>query len=138
VDGSGRNFLGRFLGGKASASSFAVTIVNLFVIVFSCPALGYSQEKPPVNIYTLIHMHVVNKYVFFHNEAQGGAWPQATVWPAARRARAPARLAAAGLAPVPSAGGSRRTGPAPLGASFIYALLSKNGVNRGFYVFVSL
>jgi len=28
---------------------------------FSCPTLGYSQEKPPVNIYTLIHMHIVNK-----------------------------------------------------------------------------
>jgi len=26
VDGSGRNFLGRFLGGKASPSSFLVTI----------------------------------------------------------------------------------------------------------------
>jgi len=38
-----------------------------------------------------------------------------------------------------SAGGSRRTGSAPLGASFIYALLSKNAVNRGFfYVLVSL
>ena len=28
VDGSGRNFLGRFLGGKASLSSFAVTIAS--------------------------------------------------------------------------------------------------------------
>ena len=42
----------------------------------------------------------------------------------AHRARAPARPAAAGPAPVPSASGSRRTGPAPLGGSFIYALLS--------------
>ena len=73
--------------------------------------------------------------MFFHNEAQGGAWPQATAWPAARRARAPARPAAARPAPVPSAGGSRRTGPAPLGASFIYASLSKNAVNRGFLRF---
>ena len=32
-------------------------------------------------------------------------------------------------------GGSRRTGPAQLGASFIYALLSKNAVNRGFLRF---
>ena len=52
------------------------------------------------------------------------------------RARAPARPAAAGPAPVPSAGGSRRTGLAPLCASyFIYALLSKNAVNRGFLRF---
>ena len=28
VDGSGRNFLGRFLGGKASPSSFSVTIAS--------------------------------------------------------------------------------------------------------------
>jgi len=28
VDGSGRNFLGSFLGGKASPSSFAVTIAS--------------------------------------------------------------------------------------------------------------
>ena len=28
VDGSGQNFLGRFLGGKASPSSFSVTIVS--------------------------------------------------------------------------------------------------------------
>ena len=62
-------------------------------------------------------------FFLFHNEAQGG------------RARAPARPAAAGPAPVPSAGGSRRTGPAPLGVSFIYALLSKNAVNRGFLRF---
>ena len=53
----------------------------------------------------------------------------------ARGARAPARPAAAGPAPVPSAGGSRRTGPAPLGATFIYALLSKNAVNGGFLRF---
>ena len=46
--------------------------------------------------------------------------------------------AAAGQAPVPSTSGSRRTGPAPLGASFIYALLSKNAVNREFYVLVTL
>jgi len=32
-------------------------------------------------------------------------------------------------------GQGRRTGPAPLGASFIYALLSKNAVNRGFLRF---
>jgi len=31
--------------------------VSLFVIDKG----SYSQEKPPVNIYTLIHMHVVNK-----------------------------------------------------------------------------
>jgi len=53
----------------------------------------------------------------------------------ARRARAPARPAAAGPAPVPSAGDSRRTGPAPLGASFIYALLSKNAVTGDFFSF---
>ena len=53
----------------------------------------------------------------------------------ARRARAPARPVAAGPAPVPSASGSRRTGPASLGASFIYVLLSKNAVNRGFLRF---
>ena len=53
----------------------------------------------------------------------------------ARRARAPARPAAAGPTPVPSAGGSRRTGLAPVGASFIYVLLSKNAVNRGFLRF---
>ena len=46
-----------------------------------------------------------------------------------RRARAPARPAAAGPAPVPV------TGRAPLGASFVYALLSKNAVNRGFLRF---
>jgi len=47
--------------------------------------------------------------------------------------------AAAGPAPVPSAGDSRRTGPAPLGASFIYALLSKNAVTGDFfYVLVTL
>ena len=62
VDGSGLNFLRRFLGGKASPSSFSVMIasqknVSLFVIDKG----SYSQEKPPVNIYTLIHMHVVNK-----------------------------------------------------------------------------
>jgi len=46
----------------------------------------------------------------------------------ARRATAPARPAAAGPAPA--------TGRAPLGASFfIYALLSKNAVNRGFLRF---
>ena len=53
----------------------------------------------------------------------------------ARRSRAPAQPAAAGPAPGPSAGGSRRTGPAPLGTSFVYALLSKNTVNRGFLRF---
>ena len=31
--------------------------VSLFVIDKG----SYLQEKPPVNIYTLIHMHVVNK-----------------------------------------------------------------------------
>jgi len=31
--------------------------VSLFVIDKG----SYSQEKPPVNIYTLIHMHVVSK-----------------------------------------------------------------------------
>jgi len=31
---------------------------SLFVIDARCSLL---QEKPPVNIYTLIHMHVVNK-----------------------------------------------------------------------------
>ena len=55
-------FLGRFLGGKASPSSFSVTIasqknVSLFVVDKG----SYSQEKSTVNIYTLIHMHVVNK-----------------------------------------------------------------------------
>ena len=49
--------------------------------------------------------------------------------------RAPVRPVAAGLAPVPSTGGSRRTGPAPLGTSFIYALLSRNAVNWGFLRF---
>ena len=32
VDGSGRNFLGRFLGGKASPSSFAVTIASRILL----------------------------------------------------------------------------------------------------------
>ena len=27
-------------------------------------------------------MHVVNSKCFSHNEAEGGAWPQATTWPA--------------------------------------------------------
>ena len=71
-------------------------------------------------------MHVVNK-CFFTMKRKAGRDPQR---------QGPG--AAAGPAPVPSAGGSRRTGPAPLGASFIYALLSKNAVNRGFYVLVSL
>jgi len=61
VDGSGRNFLGRFLGGKASPSSFLVTIASQKTLVYSSSIKVPSQEKPPVNIYTLIHMHVVNK-----------------------------------------------------------------------------
>ena len=78
--------------------------------------------------------------MFFHDEAQGGAWPQATAWPAARRATAWPQGQGPGAAcgRRASAGGSRRTGPARLGVSFIYALLYKNAVNRGFYVLVTL
>jgi len=37
VDGSGRNFLGRFLGGKASLSSLALTLQSLAGCGFYCP-----------------------------------------------------------------------------------------------------
>jgi len=40
VDGSGRNFLGRFLGGKASPSSFAVTIASRVWILLSKNAVN--------------------------------------------------------------------------------------------------
>jgi len=44
VDGSGLNFLGRFLGGKASASSFAVTIASQKTLVYSSSFfLSYSR-----------------------------------------------------------------------------------------------
>jgi len=91
-----------------------------------------------VNIYTLIHMHVVNKCFFTMKRKAGrGRRPRPGPRPAGPRPD-PQRQgpgAAAGPAPVPSAGGSRRTGPALLGASFIYALLSKNDLKRGFLRF---
>ena len=49
VDGSGRNFWGRFLGGKTSPSSFAVTIASRVWILLSKNAvnLGFFQCRPP-------------------------------------------------------------------------------------------
>jgi len=41
VDGSGRNFLGRFLGGKASPSSFSVTIAQRWTWVGSIHGYGW-------------------------------------------------------------------------------------------------
>jgi len=40
VDGSGRNFLGRFLGGKASPSSFLVTIASRVLRLLSKNAVN--------------------------------------------------------------------------------------------------
>ena len=88
MDGPGRNFLGRFLGGKASASSFSVTIA--------------SQKRD-----TYARRKKVSVFFTVNRKSGRGRRPRP-----GRRARAP--------------------------ASFVYALLSKNAVNRGFYVLVSL
>jgi len=65
--------------------------------------------------------------VFFHNEAQGGAWPQATAWPAARSATAwpagpgPRRgLAGAACGRRASAGAQRRLQPADGSGLLLY------------------
>ena len=58
-----------------------------------------------------------------------------TAWPAASRARAPARPAVAGSAPVPSAGGSRRTGPTPLGARFYIRVTVQKRRKPGIFTF---
>ena len=119
MDGSGRNYFGRFLGGKASPSSFAVAIASHKTLVYlSSFFLSYSR---------LLTGKTSSEYLYTDTYARRKyAACRATAWPA------PARPAAAGPAPVPSAGGSQQTGPAP---SFIYALLSKNAVNRGFLRF---
>ena len=52
VDGSGRNFLGRFLGGKASPSSFSVTIASRVLRLLSKNAVNhgfFSNVNKPTN-----------------------------------------------------------------------------------------
>ena len=52
VDGSGRNFLGRFLGGKASPSSFLVTIASRVWRLLSKNAVNrgfFSSVNKPIS-----------------------------------------------------------------------------------------
>jgi len=69
VHGSGRNFLGRFLGGKASPSSFSVTISLSRVSVLSREYFPSSFDMCQLQHEENVDKCIKNKTLFFRQVA---------------------------------------------------------------------